>query len=297
MKILLTGSSGLVGSALRKQLTQEGHTVVPLVRHPAGDGEIFWNPDAGTLDAKQLTDIEAVIHLAGESVAGKRWTDLQKERILSSRVRGTELLAKTIAELPIPPHVLLSASATGYYGDTGDNLVTEESPAGEGFLADVCQEWEQSTFAASSAGIRVVRVRIGIVLAENGGALEKMLPPFRMGLGGVIGSGHQWMSWITLADLCGIFRYLLEDDSIYGPVNAVSPYSVTNAAFTQALGKALGRPAVVPVPAFALRLLLGEMADERLLASSRIEPAVLNQAGYTFLHPDIDSALRTLPGL
>jgi uncharacterized protein (TIGR01777 family) len=282
----------MIGRSVRARLTRFGHTVVPLVRRKPSAVEIGWDPEEGVLNAEQLGHVDAVINLAGESIAGKRWTIAQKQRIVTSRVRGTSLLAGVLAQLPVKPRVLISASAIGYYGDKGNQIMTESSPMGKGFLPDVCRQWEQATSAASDAGIRVVLLRFGIVLSAEGGALAKMLPPFRMGLGGVIGTGLQWMSWISLRDVDAIIADTLEDESFAGPINVVSPQAVTNAAFTSALGKVLGRPTLAPLPAGAARFIFGQMADEMLLASNRVEPAVLNDAGYNFLHPDINSALR-----
>ncbi|MGO8671168.1 MAG: TIGR01777 family oxidoreductase [Capsulimonadaceae bacterium] len=294
MRIVLTGSSGLIGSAVRARLTGDGHTVVPLVRRKPEAGEVAWDPDAGVLDATHLGSVDAVVHLAGEGIAAKRWTAVQKDRILTSRVRGTELIAATIARMPVQPAVLISASAIGYYGDRSDEILTESSGAGKGFLAETCRQWEQSTGAASDAGIRVVLLRFGVVLAAHGGALAKMLPPFRMGLGGVVGSGRQWMSWITLPDITGIVEWAVRDAKLSGAVNAVSPHAITNADFTRALGKAIRRPTAAPLPSFAARIIFGEMADELLLASSRVEPAKLKEAGYAFQHSDINSAMRSV---
>ncbi len=287
MRILVTGASGLVGSALCPALEAAGHSVVRLSRN----GPVSWHPTARTIDSAALDGIHGVIHLAGESVAG-RWTAAKKERILTSRRDGTRFLAETLAALPQPPEVLVSASAIGFYGDRHDELLTEQSPAGTGFLAAVAQEWEAATNPAAAAGIRVVTIRTGIVLARNGGALPALLPPFRLGLGGPIGSGRQWWSWLSLPDLVAIYEGALTDASLSGPVNAVAPGAVTNREFTRTLGKVLGRPARLPLPAPAVKLLLGEMGAEMLLASAHVQPTALTTTGFTFRFPELGDALR-----
>ncbi|NIP86553.1 MAG: TIGR01777 family protein [Planctomycetales bacterium] len=292
MNILVTGASGLVGSHLQPALAAEGHTVTALVRRAAAAGQIRWDPAAGQLDADQLQGFDGVVHLAGESIAEGRWTAAKKERIRSSRVDPTTLLCQTLARLPQPPKVLISASAIGFYGDRGDQPLDEESPAGAGYLPEVCQAWEGATQAAAEAGIRVVRLRIGVVLSREGGALQKMLLPFRMGAGGRIGSGRQYWSWIAIDDLVGVIGHALQTTSLEGAVNAVAPQPVTNLEFTKTLGRVLGRPTIFPMPAFAARLALGEMANDLLLASARVVPAKLNGSGYTFRYPDLEGALR-----
>jgi len=232
------------------------------------------------------------VHLAGEPIAEGRWTQEKKRRILESRVKGTRLIAETLAKLNEKPRVLVSASAIGFYGDRGDEVLLEESASGEDFLSEVCREWEKATLAASQAGIRVVHLRIGIVLSAEGGALAKMLTPFKLGVGGRVGGGRQYMSWITLDDLVGVIRRALADESLRGPVNAVAPQAVTNEEFTKALGRVLGRPTFLPVPAFAARLAFGEMADALLLSSARVEPARLKEAGYEFSQTEVEGALR-----
>jgi uncharacterized protein (TIGR01777 family) len=291
MRVAVTGASGLIGRPLVERLKREGHTVSRLVRDPAkaGPGDILWDPEAGTLDAATLEGIDAAVHLAGESVA-TRWTDEKKRLIMESRVKGTRLLAKTLARLAKRPRVLVQASAVGLYGDRGDETLTEASPAGTGFLADVAREWEGASASADEVGIRVVRLRIGVVLAREGGALEQMLPAFRLGAGGKLGTGRQWMPWLSLDDAVEIVMRALHDERLRGPVNTVAG-SVRNADFTEALGRALHRPTLVPVPAFGLRLLFGEMADGALLASQRAEPARLNEIGHVFHHPTLNAAL------
>jgi uncharacterized protein (TIGR01777 family) len=293
MKILVTGSTGLVGSVLVPSLRSKGHEVLRAVRSsPKGADEIQWDPERGTIDVAKLVNLDAAVHLAGESVADGRWSDEKKRRILDSRVKGTRLLSETLARLNPKPGVLVSASAIGYYGSRGSEVMTEESTTGEGFLASVSRQWESSTSAAAEAGIRVVSLRIGIVLSVKGGALGKMLPPFKLGLGGKVGDGKQFMSWIAVEDVVGIIEHALEDKSLSGPVNTVAPSPVTNAEFTKALGQAISRPTIFPLPAFAARLAFGEMADETLLSSTRVLPERLTKSGYKFQFSQLDVALR-----
>ncbi|MDT7689485.1 MAG: uncharacterized protein QOE46_2244 [Acidobacteriota bacterium] len=300
MKVIVTGSTGLVGRALIRSLLAEGHEVTRLVRGGAqefrapGTSAVQWNPERGEIDVKELEGHDAAVHLAGEPVAEGRWDEAKKRRIRESRINGTHLVSEALAGLKEKPKVLVSASAIGFYGDRGAEVLREESPSGEDFLSEVCREWEKATLAASQAGIRVVHVRIGIVLSGEGGALAKMLKPFKLGMGGRIGSGQQYMSWIALDDLVGIIRRALTDETLRGPVNAVAPNPVTNDEFTKALGHVLGRPTLLSVPAFAARLAFGEMADALLLASARVEPARLNEAGFEFKHTNIEDALRHL---
>ncbi len=299
MKVLVSGAGGLVGSELVPTLERAGHTVVRLVRTPPRDGsEIQWDPMGGRLDAAALeaAGIEGVIHLAGENIAEGRWSAEQKQRIRDSRVKGTQLLASTLARMAQPPAVLVSASATGFYGDRGDEILTEDSPSGSDFLSAVCREWEAATQPAEQAGIRVVHARFGIILSPEGGALAKMLPPFRLGAGGPFGSGRQWMSWIALEDAVGAVLRSLMNDHLRGPVNVVAPNAVRNAEFARVLGHVLGRPAAVPAPAFALRLMLGEMADALLLSGQHVQPARLTAAGFAFRYPELEGALRHLLG-
>lgn len=297
MKIGVTGSTGLIGSALVDFLTGEGHQVVRLVRSKsaAGASDVYWNPAEGTVATPGLEGLDAVVHLAGENIAG-RWTAAKKARIRDSRVIGTRLLARTLAGLQRPPNALVCASAVGYYGDRAGELLREESPPGQGFLADACQEWEAAARPAAEKGVRVVSLRIGVVLSPRGGALALMLPAFKLGVAGKIGSGRQYMSWIALHDLVDVIHHALATESLQGPVNAVAPHSVTNAEFTKTLGRVLGRPTIVPMPAFAARLVFGEMANELLLASARVEPARLKATGYLFRTPDLAGALRQLLG-
>ena len=295
MNVLVSGSSGLVGSALLPALAREGHSAIRLVRVPPrpGQSEVHWDPASGALDAVGLEGMDAVVHLAGESLLG-RWTAEKKARIRESRVGGTRILCEALARLVHPPRALVSASAIGYYGDRGEEILREESSPGTSFLASVCREWEAAAAPAAQRGIRVVQLRSGIVLSPAGGALAKMLTPFRMGLGGVVGSGRQYMSWIALDDLIGVILHTLTHETLRGPVNAVTPAPVTNREFTQTLGRVLSRPTIVPMPAFAARLAFGEMAEELLLASTRVEPTRLLASGYRFHYPEIEGALRHL---
>jgi uncharacterized protein (TIGR01777 family) len=296
MQIAITGSTGLVGAELVPFLTTGGHRVSRVVRNNPSGTDIAWNPTAGTIDAERLEGLDAVVHLAGENIAARRWNAEQKARIRDSRVQGTRLLCETLARLRQPPRVLVSASAIGFYGNRGDEVLTETSTAGDGFLPDVCREWEAATKAAEEAGIRVVHLRFGIVLSPKGGALAKMLTPFRLGLGGRIGNGSQWMSWISLDDVVGSIYHALATESLSGPVNAVAPKPVTNCEFTKTLGRVLWRPTIFPMPAFMARLAFGEMANDLLLGSSRVEPVKLLQSGYRFLHADLERSLRHLLG-
>jgi uncharacterized protein (TIGR01777 family) len=289
--IAITGASGFVGTALRAHLQRLGHDVRRFVRSGAGAKDaIAWDPSRGRIDLEAARGLDAVVHLAGENVAAGRWTKARKQAIRDSRGPATEKLCRSLAQLERPP-VLLSASATGIYGDRGDQQLDERSEPGHGFLADVAQEWERATKPLSDRGARVCHLRIGMVLGK-GGALQKMLPPFRMGLGGPIGSGAQWTSWIAIDDLCAAIAFLLANESARGPYLCVAPEPVTNREFTKALGRAVHRPALLPAPAFALRLLFGEMADAVLLSSQRATPRRLLDAGFRFAHGQLDDALR-----
>ncbi len=267
MKILIAGSSGLVGSELIRRLAPN-HEITRLVRRPPGPGEIQWNPESGQLAADQLGGFDAVIHLGGESIAEGRWTSAKKQRIRDSRVVSTRLLAERLAQSAPRPACFICASATGYYGNRGDELLTEDSLPGEGFLPTVCQEWEAATRPAADAGIRVVNIRIGIVLTRKGAALAKILTPFKLGVGGIVGNGRQYWSGIPLEELVSIFEFCLTHDQVAGPVNAVTPHAPTNFEFTKKLGKLLGRPTIFPLPGFVAKVMLGEMADDLLLASA-----------------------------
>jgi uncharacterized protein (TIGR01777 family) len=291
MRVAVSGSTGLIGGALVERLRREGHTVARLVRSAkdASAGDIAWDPDAGTLDPAALEGFDAVVHLAGENV-GTRWTDEKKRRIRDSRINGTRLISESISRLARRPRVLVQASATGIYGDRGDEALDESSAPGSGFLAEVCRDWEGASGHAESAGIRVVKLRFGVVLTAKGGALEKLMLPFRMGVGGRMGSGRQWMPWISLEDAVEVILRAIRDERLRGPVNAIAG-SVRNTEFTDALARALHRPALLPVPAFGIRALMGQMADEALLASQRAEPARLREIGHVFHHPTLDTAL------
>jgi len=293
MQILISGSHGLVGAALVGCFRTGGHDVVRLVRGSSSSDEpvVRWDPQRGTIDGPALDRFDVVIHLAGENIAGRRWTATQKARIRDSRVNGTRLLAESLADRDHPPRVLICASAIGYYGDRGDEELNEESSSGEGFLAEVCREWEAAAEPAVTAGIRVVPVRFGMILSSRGGALQKMLLPFRLCLGGVIGSGRQYWSWVTLDDVLGIIEHVMTNEQLAGPVNGTSPNPLTNREFTAALGQALRRPTLFPMPAFAARLVLGGMADELLLSSTRVLPQRLLETGYKFRYPDLNNAL------
>jgi uncharacterized protein (TIGR01777 family) len=295
MNILITGASGFIGSALIPALTTDGYRVTRLVRSQPkpGDMAVQWDPDRGSLDAGSLEGLDGVVHLAGEPI-GERWTAVKKARIRDSRVKGTRLLSETLSYLSTPPKILVCASAIGYYGDRGEEVLTEESPSGTSFLAEVCRGWEAATEPALQKGIRVVTLRFGVVLSSTGGALAKMLPPFRMGLGGVLGNGKQYMSWIVLDDAVGAIRHALLTEPLHGPANAVAPQPVTNEEFTRTLGKVLGRPTLLPMPAFAARLMFGEMADELLLSSARVQPVKLVATGYAFRYPELQAGLQHL---
>ena len=299
MKVAVTGATGLVGSALVPFLLSGGHEVVPLRRAsatgPGGDTP-SWDPETGTLAAAVADGLDAVVHLAGENIAGGRWTAARKARIRDSRVNGTRHLAEALAALAEPPRTLVVASAIGFYGDRGDDVLDETSAPGEGFLPEVCQAWEAAASPAREAGIRVVHLRIGIVLTPAGGALGQMLFPFRVGVGGVIGSGRQYMSWVALDDVLGGVLHALRTEDLAGAVNMVAPNPATNREFTKTLGRVLRRPTIFPLPAFGARLAFGEMADALLLASTRVEPARLRNAGFALGYPDLEGALRHVLG-
>lgn len=293
MKVAVTGASGFLGSALVPSLRGAGHDVIRLVRRaPRSPDEVWWNPAAHEIDERGLQGVDAVVHLAGVNLGGRRWSEAYRQKILASRIEGTTTISNAVASLDPRPTVLLSASAVGYYGDTGDRLMDESDAPGAGFLADVVRQWEDSTAAARASGVRVVHLRSGIVLAKSGGVLKPLLPIFRLGLGGRLGSGRQYVSWISLPDELAAIRFLLASAEISGPVNLTAPGAVTNAEYTRAIGRAVHRPTVVRVPALALRLVLDGLADEALLVGQRVQPRALTEAGFTFAHPDIDAALR-----
>jgi len=294
LSVAVTGASGLIGRALVPVLSAAGHTVTRLVRRRPGPDEARWDPAAGEIDAAALEGVDVVVHLAGEGIASARWTVARKRSIRESRVAGTELIARTLAALRRTPGLLVSASAIGIYGHCGDTPLTESDPAGTGFLAEVGRAWEGATGPATEAGIRVVLPRFGIILSPKGGALAKMAPPFRLGVGGPLGSGRQWMSWLSIDDAVGVILHAMTHAELVGPVNAVAPEPVTNAEFTRSLGTVVGRPAILPVPVFALELLFGEMAREALLGSQRVLPRRLEETGYAFRDPLLVPALRRL---
>lgn len=299
MKVLIAGSTGLVGTALVKALASDGHTVCRLMRPESKttsgkDGfDVAWNPATGELGGAGV-GADAVVNLAGASIAGGRWTKDRKALLRSSRIDTTRALVNALTKMNARPRVLVSASAIGIYGNRGDEVLTEENKPGTDFLADLAREWEAEALKAEALGIRVVLARFGIILARHGGALAKMLVPFKLGAGGRLGSGKQWMSWITLQDVVGIIRFAIENGSVRGAVNVVSPEAVQNAEFTKVLAKAMHRPALLPAPTFALRLALGEMADALLLSSQRVQPQKLQQFGYSYQHPDLPSALSAV---
>jgi uncharacterized protein (TIGR01777 family) len=299
MRVLVSGSSGLVGRSLDETMHREGHTVLHLVRPESADqrpanGTVRWNPPAGEFDAARAEGADAVVHLAGASIADGRWTEERKRVLRSSRVDATRHLVGHLAKLSRPPRIFVAASAVGYFGDRGDEVLTENSAPANDFLGKLCQEWEAESLAAEKFGARVVLLRFGIILAAQGGALAKMLPPFRMGVGGPIGSGRQWMSWISLPEVVGVIHFALQNEALRGPVNTVAPNPVTNKQFSRALGGALRRPAIFPLPGFVARTMFGEMADALLLASQRVAPQKLQQAGYSFHHAELDGALRAV---
>ncbi|GMW00255.1 MAG: epimerase [Candidatus Hydrogenedentota bacterium] len=296
MKILISGASGLIGRRLVDDLSNQGHSCRKLVRTRTSHGsqEVSWNPSEGILPESALENIDAVIHLSGENVAGGRWTKERKQAILESRVRSTKLLANVLCSLERRPKVWLCASAVGIYGNRGDDILTEDSPHGDGFLARVCKEWESATHPAREVGIRICNLRFGAVFGSEGGAFALMRTAFGLGLGGVVGPGNQWMSWIAIEDAIGAIVHLLACDTVIGPVNLVSPNPVTNRELTKTLGRVLRRPTLLPMPAFAARLALGAMADEMLLSSARVMPERLLRSGFGFHHPNVEGAMRSM---
>lgn len=292
-RIAVAGSSGLVGSRLVQHLEANGDHVIRLEReHPVSPGAVFWDPAKGELDAAAFEGVDAVVNLAGVSIAGKRWSASRKQQILQSRIDSTSLLSRTMASLSKKPRVLVSTSAVGYYGTAGSTILTETAPRGEGFLAGVCEQWEAAADPARQAGIRVVHPRFGIVLAGDGGMLPPISRLFRFGLGGRIGNGQQFLSWVDLDDLVAMIDFLIDADSIEGAVNAVAPQSVTNEEFTRTLGAVLSRPTFLPAPAFAIRLLMGEMGEELVLASQRAVPDRLQEADFAYRYPSLERSLR-----
>ena len=296
MKVAITGSRGLVGSELIPLLTTGGHSVARLVRGEPDAEEVQWDPEADSFDAAPLEGVDAVVHLAGENIGAGRWNEAVKQRIRHSRAHGTRVLCEGLAKMSTKPKVLVCASATGYYGDRGDEVLDESSDPGEGFLSEVCQEWEAATRPVEEAGIRVVNLRFGVILSPKAGALNKLLLPFKLGGGGIVGNGKQYWSWISIDDAAGVIHHAIMTDSVRGPVNAVVPDPATNHEFTKALGKVLRRPTIVPLPKFGARLMIGEMADALLLASARVEPKQLIATGYRFRHDNLEEAFRHLLG-
>ncbi|HEX3353931.1 MAG: TIGR01777 family oxidoreductase [Terriglobales bacterium] len=293
MRILVSGASGPIGAALLPSLRADGSAVTCLVRSSVtGKDEIAWDP-LRPLSPDVVSGFDAVIHLAGETIVG-RWTEAKKRRVVESRTQGTSHLAEAAAKAAQKPRVFISASAVGFYGDRGDEILREDSPSGSGFAAEVCRQWETATQPASAAGIRTAQLRFGVVMSADGGALPKMLPPFRMGLGGRLGNGRQWWSWVAVDDVVGAIQHVLKNDAIQGPVNTVAPNLLTNSEFTQTLASVIKRPAIFPMPAFAVRLIFGEMGQELFLASQRVEPAKLKATGYKFKHPDLREALKDI---
>ncbi len=297
MTIAVSGASGLVGSALSQAIVDRSWNLRRLVRSTSSEGpgaNISWNPESGLVNLTGLSGVDAVVHLAGENIASGRWTAAKKLRIRDSRVIGTHRLCKSLASMPTPPRVLICASAIGYYGERGDQPLVEAEPPGRGFLPEVCTQWERATQPAIDAGIRVVNLRIGVVLSPDGGALKQMLLPFQFGLGGKIGNGRQYWSWISLPDLVRSILFAAEEESLDGPMNAVAPAAVTNVEFTHVLGRVLRRRTLFPLPGFMARLVLGEMANELLLASIRVVPERLQKNDFEFEHPDLETALRAV---
>lgn len=293
-RVAISGSTGLIGAEIVRRLQTAGDQVVRLIReHPSSTiTEAQWSVEEGMVNPSRIEGVHGVIHLAGENIAGGRWTEAKKRRIRDSRVIGTRNLCQNLASLEHKPEVLVCASATGYYGNRGDRILDEWSDPGTGFLPEVCQAWEEATSAAAHAGIRVVYVRTGIVISKEGGALANMLTPFQMGVGGKVGGGQQYWSWISHDDIVGTFLKALNDETISGPVNGTSPNPVTNAEFTKILGDVLHRPTIFPLPKFAARLALGEMADDLLLASTRVMPRVLERSGFSFAQPELKDCLE-----
>lgn len=296
MNIVMTGSSGLIGTALRELLESKGHQVFRMLRQPAGDSPFSWQPEKEKIHWDESIPVDAVIHLAGESIAGGRWTLAKKRAIFHSRVDSTRLLARHLAQLTNKPNVFISGSAIGFYGDTQDNMAIEDSPHGKDFLADVASAWEAASYASKNAGIRTINIRTGIVLSKQGGALQQMLLPFKMGLGGVIGNGKQYMSWVALPEIIQMIDFILNNEEVKGAVNLVSPKAVDNRTFTKTLGQVLKRPTVLPMPAFMVRLLFGEIGDLLLLSSIRVYPQKLEDAGYAFQYTDLTGALNQVLG-
>ena len=294
MKVLITGSTGLLGTELQRSFTEKGYDLLLASRkEPKDEHHIQWSIEDGFTDPDKLEGVDVVVHLAGENVSGLRWTDEKKKAIRDSRVLGTRNVVDAISKLKNKPKVFVASSAIGFYGERGDEEVTESSAAGDNFLAQVCKEWEAESRRAEDAGIRTVLLRTGIVLSKDGGALATMLTPFKLGVGGVVGSGKQWMSWISLEDEIAVINYVIENENIRGAVNAVSPNPVTNHDFTKTLGDVLYRPTFLPLPEFAVSMIFGEMGDALLLASTKVMPKRLEDAGFEFKHPNLKEAIES----
>ena len=296
MKILLTGSTGLIGSELKDYLNRNAIDVYCLIRNKdlEDDKSIYWNPENNILDVDLIRDVDCVIHLAGENISAKRWSKKQKKKILNSRIKSTNYLIESLIKLDKKPKTFICASAVGYYGDRGDKILNEQEEKGEGFLSDVCYEWERCTLRAKESGMRVVNLRFGVILSEKGGALKKMLMPFKLGFGGKIGFGKQYISWITLQDAVRAIEFCIKNEQVIGPVNIVSPNPVTNKQLTKSIGKQLIRPTIFPLPALVAKIILGEMANELLLASTRVEPSILLENGFDYKFKTFDNALTSL---
>jgi len=295
MKILISGSHGFIGTAVHTSLTQHGHSLRRLIRpnQVARSDEVFWNPVEHFIEHNKLAGVDVVIHLAGENIFG-RWNDKKKQAIYDSRVKSTAFLAQTLAKLSHKPKVLICASAIGYYGDREEHECIETVHAGSGFLADLCKDWEAATEPAAAAGIRVVNLRFGVVLGKEGGSLAKMMPAFKMGMGGPLGDGKQWVSWVSIHDVARVVEFALDRETLTGPVNVVSPHPVRNKEFAHAIGRALHRPEVVPVPKQMLKFMFGEMAEETVLASTKALPHKLQMEEFQFAHPDLHTALEAI---
>lgn len=295
-RMLVSGAGGLIGSAVCAHFRAQGWSITKLTRRSeqCANDEIYWQPSGGVIDGRALNNFDVVVHLAGENIASGRWTKKKKQRIWDSRIRGTKLLCELLAQQPSPPKLVITASAVGYYGDTGARLVDESSAAGTNFLADVCKHWEISTAACEQAKIRVVKMRLGVVLSQRGGVYARLRPLFGAGLGGVVGSGDQYMSWITLADVVRFVEKAIESSAIHGPVNLVAPQPVTNREWTKSLGKVLRRPTIFPLPRFAVKLLMGEMGSLLLLASSRVDPQKLREYSFEYRYTDLEKAFEAL---
>lgn len=294
MNVLISGSSGLIGTALKDSLVSAGHTIYPLQRNVTGGAPFYWSPAENIIHLDESIKIDIVIHLAGENIADGRWTEAKKQKIVQSRKAGTRILCDALAKLPHKPSLLISGSAIGFYGETGSDIVDENSPPGTGFLTEIAQQWEKATQAAEQAGIRTVHIRTGIVLSPLGGVLQRLVLPVKLGVGGVVGNGQQYMSWVSIGDMINMIEFIIDNDTLSGPVNMVSKNAVTNVTFMKTLGKVLKRPTFFPLPAFVARLLFGEMADALLLSSTRVYPAKLEAAGYKYINQDLESALKDL---